>query len=227
MIRIIAVAALAAVVGAPIQARAQETSVTANVGWTSQYYFRGILQKTSSASAGVNVARSGLSGGVWAADVGDGAEVDLFGGYGATVGSVTLSAGATGYFYTGQFDTTYLEANLGAGVGPFLAQYSFGTHDTEPESTDYSFLSLTASTRGFSLTAAAFGTDMALADVFDAGKYLELKYAFSAADLDFALSGLWSDAELANIGQVTEDDEGDPTHELTLILGVTKTFSIR
>ena len=57
--RKIGMATIALVLLAPLGAGAQEAEVSANAGWVSQYYFRGILQKTSSASAGVDVS-SGL-----------------------------------------------------------------------------------------------------------------------------------------------------------------------
>ena len=38
-----------------------QAEVTANAGWLSQYYYRGLMQKTSSASAGLDVAASNFS----------------------------------------------------------------------------------------------------------------------------------------------------------------------
>ncbi len=113
----IGLVALALVLLMPLGAAAQEAEVTANAGWVSQYFYRGILQKTSSASAGLDVTYGALSVGTWLADVGDGAEVDLYGSVGGDVGEGSLSAGFTAYLYTGQFDDTYIEANLGAGYG--------------------------------------------------------------------------------------------------------------
>ena len=62
------------------QAAAAEVSY--NIGFASEYYYRGILQKESSASAGVDLETNGFYAGAWTADVGDGLEVDLYGGYG-------------------------------------------------------------------------------------------------------------------------------------------------
>ena len=64
---------------------AQQAEISANAGWVSQYYYRGLLQKNSSASAGLDVAVSDFSAGTWAADVGDGAEVDLYASYGIAI----------------------------------------------------------------------------------------------------------------------------------------------
>ena len=90
---------------------------SANVGYASEYHFRGILQKNSSASGGIDFESGGFYAGTWAADVGDGLEVDGYFGYGMEIGEIDLSFGYTGYFYTGDFDDTYQEVNLGAGFG--------------------------------------------------------------------------------------------------------------
>jgi uncharacterized protein (TIGR02001 family) len=218
------VAAIAIAALSPMAGRAQEVGIAANAGWVSQYYFRGILQKTSSASAGLDLSAGGFYAGTWGADVGDGAEIDLYGGYGLDLTeTVSLSLGATGYFYTGEFDDTYLEANVGLGVGPLSVEYSFGQYSNFGDEVDYSFIGLTAAREGLYATVGAFGTDMALADVFDAGKYLEAGYTFTAADLDWVISGIWNDSVLSD----AHDDEGEPTHELTLVAGVSKTFTIR
>jgi uncharacterized protein (TIGR02001 family) len=202
----------------------QEPELSANAGWVSQYYYRGLLQKTSSASAGLDLAAGAFSAGTWAADVGVGAEVDLYAALGFDLSEqVSFSVGGTGYFYTGEFDDTYLEANVGLGLGPISLEYSFGSYRTDPEAVDYSFVGATAETpNGLFATVGAFGTDLALQDLFDAGQYLEAGYGFSAADLDFVISGIWNDSELS--GEL--DGSGDPTHELTLVLGVTKSFAI-
>ncbi|MGK0440232.1 MAG: hypothetical protein ACJA0N_000017 [Pseudohongiellaceae bacterium] len=95
-----------------------EGSVSANIGFASEYYYCGILQTDSSASAGLDYENGGFSLGTWVSDVGDGLEVDVYGSYTVEVGEVALSAGVTGYYYTGDtFDDTYEEVNLGAAWG--------------------------------------------------------------------------------------------------------------
>ena len=47
-----------------------------NIGWASDYYYRGVFQKTSSANGGLDYSNNGFFVGTWAADVGDGLEVD-------------------------------------------------------------------------------------------------------------------------------------------------------
>ena len=207
MKRVIAPALVAALL-IPLAATAQETSVTANAGWSSHYSYRGVPQKTSSTSAGLDVeGSSGLSIGVWAADVGDGNEVDLFGGYGVDIGELSLGVGGTGYFYTGDFDDTYLEANFGAGIKALSVEFSIGQYDTEPESVNYWFLAATLEQDGFYGTVGTFG------DGFD-GEYLEAGYGFSAADLDLTIGWIFSTADLVG------------SQDQTLVFGVSKTFEI-
>ena len=50
----ISAAVLVAALVTPLAGAAQ-ADVSANVGWASDYYYRGLLQKESSASAGLNV----------------------------------------------------------------------------------------------------------------------------------------------------------------------------
>ena len=99
---------------------------SANLGFMSEYYYRGIFQESTSANAGVDYENNGFFAGTWAADVGDGIEVDGFFGYGFAAGAVDLSVGYTGYFYTGDFDDTYQEINLGAALGLFSLDVAVG-----------------------------------------------------------------------------------------------------
>ena len=221
--------ALAAAVALPAVAEAQ-AEVTANAGWVSQYYYRGLAQKTSSASAGLDVATPVFSAGTWAADVGDGAEVDLYAAVGFDLTEmVSLSVGGTGYFYTGQFDDTYLEGNLGIGLGVVSIEWSAGQYSNFGTDLKYTFLGVTAeqdglfATVGSSAYALEFGD--AVSDVFDpelAGMYLEAGYGFSAADLDFVISGIFNDSQLS--GEV--DGDGNPNQELTFVFGISKTFTL-
>ena len=226
----IGVMALAAVVVSPLIGVAQEAEWTANAGWVSQYYYRGFEQKTSSASAGLDVVASDFSAGTWAADVGRGAEVDLYASYGAAINDVvSVSLGGTGYFYTGEYDNTYLEVNLGVGLGPISIEYSVGQYRDGPPHSKYNFIGVTVEQEGLFATVGSFANTPvlgdALSDVFkrDEGlQYLEAGYGFSAADLDFTISGIWNDSALS--GEV--DGSRADTHELTLVFGVGKTFAL-
>lgn len=66
------VALLCAVAGG-----AQAAEVTANIGYMSEYIFRGISQSDSAAMGGIDLKANGFYLGNWNADVGEGLEVDI------------------------------------------------------------------------------------------------------------------------------------------------------
>lgn len=143
---------------------------SANLGYSSEYIFRGIPQKTSSASGGFDVEANGFYAGTWAADVGDGLEVDYYGGYGWESGDFGASIGGTWYTYTGDFDDEYLELNLGLSYKFLSFDYANGSYDNfGGPKLDYSFYTLTASYENVYFTFGSFGED------FD-GNYYEAGY---------------------------------------------------
>jgi uncharacterized protein (TIGR02001 family) len=194
-------------------AGAAQADLSANLGYMSEYHFRGILQKVSSTSGGVDYESGGFYVGTWAADVGDGLEVDGYLGYGADVGDVSLSIGYTGYFYTGDFDDTYQEINLGAGFGMLSLDIAIGEYDGDfddvtPGAQDkYTFVSLTLEHEGFYGTLGSFSQD---AD----GEYLELGYGTSLAEIDLGIALI-----LANDDLIGTDDE-------SLVFSVGKSFDL-
>ena len=179
----------------------------------SEYHFRGILQKVSSASGGLDYESGGFYVGTWAADVGDGLEVAGYFGYGLDVGDVSLSIVYTGYFYTGDFDDTYQEVNLGAGFGMLSLDVAVGTYDgdfdpiTPGDQDKYTFVSLTLEHEGFYGTLGAFSQD---AD----GEYLELGYGTTVAEIDLGIALI-----LANEDLIGADDE-------SLVFSVGKSFDL-
>jgi hypothetical protein len=177
---------------------------SANLGYASEYHYRGILQKTSSASGGVDFETGGFYAGTWAADVGDGLEVDGYFGYGADVGAVSLGIGYTGYFYTGDFDETYQEINLSAGVGIFTLDVAVGEYDSppgdaicnpttggscKPSKSDYTYYSLTAEKNGFYGKYGGFSQDFE-------GEYFELGYGTTIAEIDLGVSVIFANDDL-------------------------------
>ena len=208
---IMAAAALLAISILPMAGSAQAVEATANVGWVSEYLYRGIPQNTSSASVGIDLAAGVLYLGSWAADVGEGSEVDVYGGVGFDMGGVGVSLGGTGYLYTGEFDDTYVEANLGAGYGPFALDVALGQYLTEPESLDYTFLQVTTDVRGAYAKLGAFGGD------FD-GRFGEVGYGFAVSEVDCSIGWVLSDSELALLPSGKSN--------ATLVLGISKTFAL-
>jgi uncharacterized protein (TIGR02001 family) len=179
---------------------------SANIAWASDYYYRGIFQASSSASAGIDYDRSGFYAGTWAADVGDGLEVDGYFGYGGTLGDVSYGIGFTGYYYTQDFDDTYEEINLGAGYGIATIDFAFGRYDNFGSGRqDYTYYALTLVKNGFHGKYAGFTRDFA-------GEYFEFGYAASLAEFDVGLSVIFANDEL-----VGESDE-------SLVFSVSKLF---
>ena len=65
-----------AVFGSSLMASSIATAeMSYNVGYVSEYYYRGFFQKNSSASAGADYESGGFFAGVWSAVVGDGGAV--------------------------------------------------------------------------------------------------------------------------------------------------------
>ncbi|MDZ7778840.1 MAG: TorF family putative porin [Gemmatimonadota bacterium] len=196
----------------PSRAVSQEVDMTANVGWVSEYLYRGIPQNTSSASMGLDLAVGPVYLGTWAADVGEGAEVDLYGGVGIDVHGLALSAGGTGYLYTGEFDDTYAEGNFGAAYGPVSVDFAVGRYLTDPETLDYTFLVVGGEVRGWYANLGRFDGD------FD-GMYGELGYGFTVSEIDFTVGWVLSDAELALLPSGRSN--------ATLVLGLSRVFTLR
>ncbi len=189
---------------------------SANVGWASDYYFRGILQSPTSPSGGVDYeSDTGFYVGTWAADVYDGLEVDGYFGYGGEAGDFSYGIGYTGYFYTGDFDETYQEINLSGGFGIVTLDVAIGEYDgdfdsvTPGEQGDYTYYSLTVENNGFYGKVAGFGQDAE-------GSYFEAGYGFSVAELDLGVSLLIADEDLSVTGETNE----------TLIFTIGKTFDL-
>lgn len=208
------VAAATLITGAMFTSTAS-AEMSYNLGYMSEYHFRGIFQNTSVASAGADYENGGFYAGTWAADVGDGLEVDGYFGYGIeTESGFTASIGFTGYYYTGDFDDTYEEINLNFGYNVFGLEYSFGEYDNfgGPDQ-DYDFLALSVSLEnGFYGTFGTFGDD------FD-GDYFEVGYGTTVADFDVGIYALYADDDLAGDDLAAVADE-----DISLIFTLGKSF---
>ena len=223
--RKLATSALVTALLTPLAVSAQ-AEVTANAGYMSEYFYRGVLQNSSAASGGLDVAAGAFSAGTWAADVGDGAEVDFYTSVGIPLGEVaSVSVGGTGYFYTGGFDNTYLEGNVGVGLGPLSIDGAYGSYRTEPAATEYAFLGITAEApNGLFVSVGSLSFDLGalggpLENLFDndlAAQYLQAGYNFTAAEIDFSVSGLWQNSTAAL----------DTTDNVALVFAVSKSFVI-
>lgn len=189
--------------------------LSANVGMVSDYYFRGIDQGTSAtASAGLDYEISGFYVGTWIADVDDGAEYDLYGGYAGEIGDFSYDIGYFTYNYTNDaFDDKYSEAMLTVGYGPISASYAKGKYDNYGDKQDYTFASLTAEYEGFYGTYGVHGDDFE-------GSYVELGYGTSIADWDAGVAVISADKKLS--GKTNND--GDEVGDVSVVFSIGRSF---
>jgi uncharacterized protein (TIGR02001 family) len=174
----------------------------------SEYYYRGIFQESTSANGGLDYEKNGFYVGTWAADVGDGLEVDGYFGYGFSAGAVDLSVGYTGYFYTGDFDDTYQEINLGAAAGLFSFDVAVGQYDNfDGPTLDYTYYAVTIEKSGFYGKVGGFAQDFE-------GEYFEAGYTTNVAEVDLGVTFIYSNEDL-----IGESDEA-------LIFTVGKAFDL-
>jgi uncharacterized protein (TIGR02001 family) len=214
--RFIPAAIAASIFAASLNVAPASAEVSANVGFASEYYFRGILQKDASASAGLDYEEGGFYAGTWAADVGDGLEVDLYTGYGMEFESgFSLGLGFTGYYYTGEFDDTYEEINLTGGFDAFSFEYSVGEWKGFGAPADYTFAAVTyEADNGFYGTYGTFGDE---AD----GDYFELGYGTEIGGFDAGVAFIFNSEELSD----QMDSAGNPDRGQAIIFSLGKSFS--
>lgn len=213
--KLMSAAAIAA--GSMGTASIANAEVSYNVGWVSEYYYRGIYQDQSSASAGIDYEADGFYVGAWTADVGQGLEYDLYAGYGMELGEISVGVGFTGYYYTDDWDGKYEEINLSVGYGPVSIGYAFGEHEglggADGGDIDYDFLDVTIDLgKGFYATYGSHGDE---AD----GDYFELGYGTTVAEIDLGVAIIMPENEL----DVADMDNNAGTAE-AVVLSIGKSF---
>jgi uncharacterized protein (TIGR02001 family) len=199
-----------------LAANAQAVEVTANIGYMSEYIFRGISQSDSSAMGGLDVNADGFFLGTWGADVEQGLEVDLYGGYNGTVGDFSYGIGGTGYFYTDDFDDDYKEVNLSLGYKIFSIAAAIGEYDNfDSPSLDYTYIAPRVDYEGFYGLVGMFSQD------FDT-TYYELGYGseFEPIGLDYKISLIYTDDT-----SITDSDDSD-SGETSLMFSISKSFAL-
>ena len=113
-----------------------------------------------------------------------------------------------------EFDDTYVEANFNVGAGPVSYEFSIGQYENFTGPTlDYFISAVTLEHEGFYGTVGGFGSALT-------GKYGEVGYGFSAADLDLTIAGILNDSDASGLF----DSAGLPTPGMTLFFGIGKTF---
>lgn len=109
----------AATIASAGAAHAQGT-ITANVALTTDYVFRGVSLSDNgpAVQGGFDYTADLFYAGVWASNVVEGIELDLYAGWTPSTGPIDWDIGAIGYFYPGADDDgaefDYVELLLGA-----------------------------------------------------------------------------------------------------------------
>ena len=160
-------------------------AISYNIGYMSEYWYRGVHQSDSAVSFGADYENGGFYAGTWWADVDSGLEHDYYAGYGFSVGGADLYVGATGYYYTDNFDSDYEEINIGVAMGPIAIDFADGQYDGSAIK-DYTFTSvaLDLSMVGLpmTLTAGYWGDDSSLQ-----GNVYTLDYGTTVSGVDVGL----------------------------------------
>ena len=145
--------ALAAVLatGTMFTTVAQAASIEANVGFTTDYIWRGFTQNSgdTSFSGGVDYSTDGgFYVGTWVGDITwDGAsyELDLYGGYAGEAGAMSYDVGYIQYMYPDKTtDADFGEVYVTLGTGPVSVSYYYevDNDDGSVDSGDNTYLSL-------------------------------------------------------------------------------------
>ncbi len=182
----------------PVAADEADKALLANIGYVSDYVFRGVEQANSSGSAGLDAYYKVLYAGTYVIDVGTGLEYDLYGGLNGEWSGFVLDLNYTTYNYTRNnprffsdgtpdestfFDDTSREVNLTLGYGPLSATFTRGIYDNFQgkipgnEDQDYSALIMRGNYRGFAATYGVYGKD------FD-GTWWEFGYSTEVGGFD-------------------------------------------
>ena len=124
---------------APLTGVAQAQEVSANVALTTDYRFRGVSlsDEAIAIQGGFDVAYdSGFYIGTWGSSIepvgNSELELDLYAGYGGTIGELSYDVGVLGYFYPGAEDVAYGEV-YGSLTGMIGAMETTGTIAYAPD----------------------------------------------------------------------------------------------
>jgi len=158
----------------------QASSMSYNVGYMSDYWYRGVFQSESAVSFGADAEVGNFYVGTWMADVDTGIEMDVYGGYGFTILGMDSYIGATGYYYSDNFDSDYEEINTGLSYGMISYDYSVGNYKTATEQ-DYSWSEVTVDfTDNLSFSYGEWGKDLK-------GSVTKVNYNKTISDVDFGV----------------------------------------
>ena len=203
-----------------------EISYSANLGFMSDYMYRGVHQSSSSAMGGFDIEYGNFYIGTWFADLQDdgwvagshrGFEYDVYAGFGFDVtDSVSAYLGYTIYRYTDKgpnsFDDDYDEVNVGVSFAltddvSVSLDYSIGENTlTDQSEVDYDILITTIEYMGAYFSYGDWGISEDDTGETDA-EYMEIGYSRTVGDFDISGAFVLSEKELAQGSDTAEDGD--------------------
>ena len=158
----------------------QASPVSYNIGYMSDYWYRGVFQSESAVNFGADIDTGSSYAGIWMADVDQGIEMDVYLGKTFKILGFDSYAGVTGYYYSDNFDSDYEEFNTGLSYGDISYDYSVGKYKTTTEQ-DYSWSEVTANlTDNLSFSYGEWGKDLK-------GSVTKVNYNRTISDIDVGL----------------------------------------
>ena len=239
-------ALFAASLAAPVSVHAQDVEfvsedgssvvMSANVGFVSEYSFRGIAQSNENPAVqgGFDISHeSGLYAGVWGSNVnfndGDEAslEVDLYAGYAGEIEGFTYDIGAIYYAYPGAdsaLDYDFWEGALSVGYDFDVAALTASVNYSPEyfgESGDAQYYALGVDVplpHDFSLSAHVGYQDIDEEDVFGVPDYTDWSIGLGYNFEGFDLSLQYIDTDLDEPGECSDGCDG------RVIFGISRSF---
>ena len=158
------------------------SGVSYNVGYMSEYWYRGVYQSESAVSFGADMEMGSMYIGTWWADVDEGVEYDIYAGFNFELMGLPMYLGATGYYYSDNFDGDYEELNTGVDLGFATIDYAFaGEYEalTTGVKSDYEHFTITAPLpmTSFDFTYGTFQDELT-------GHYYEISYGATVSGVD-------------------------------------------
>ena len=208
------------------KADSHEWSFSSNMGFMSDYIYRGVHQAGSSGYGGFDIEYGSFYVGTWFADLQEGGwgtdthrgfEYDVYAGVGFDL-TDTLSGyvGYTIYRYTDKganaFDDDYDEVNVGVSFAltddiSLSFDYSNGENTaTDQSETDYDILTTTIEYMGAYFTYGDWGVSEDDTGETDA-EYMEIGYSRTVGDFDLSGAFVLSEKELATGSDSNEDGD--------------------
>jgi len=188
--KLLASAVAASVLGLGALVPVAQAEVSASVGISNMYYWRGhdLGAGDASVNGGIEFSEGGFYGGAWAGsgDIVNGNEYDLYAGFGGEAGGFSYGLSVWTYSYQ-QVEITpgdLVEIIGTVGFGPLSVSYYEGVADLE----DYNYLTVGLSFDKFSITYGKHEADSGL------GAHVDLGYAFSD-NLSFTLGAIVDDED--------------------------------